>query len=247
MLCVAEEKLSCCKIWVQFFCFCFWRWVWQWDLLFFFFFVFLFLVVICCVISFRLLPYQTPFLFFFFLVSSPLPLWSELCSFACVYREVVVVAATFWNGFGCLQAKFIHQFLWVWEVQNYSHTTKDWRFRPRAYHLLLLSGAFAGRGFAKEVNCLLKQTFSTSVLSRVWTHTRARAREERRTIAWLSRLRTRWNQIIRYVQIPCSCVCLEFWESGKQRETELGERQRVEKKRLVELVSRTEKLNECKL
>jgi hypothetical protein len=30
-------------------------------------------------------------------------------------------------------------------------------------------------------------------------------------------------------------------------ETELGERQRVEKKRLVELVSRTEKLNECKL
>jgi hypothetical protein len=42
-------------------------------------------------------------------------------------------------------------------------------------------------------------------------------------------------------------VCLEFWESGKQRETELGERQRVEKKRLVELVSRTEKLNECKL
>lgn len=32
-----------------------------------------------------------------------------------------------------------------------------------------------------------------------------------------------------------------------QRETELGETQRVEKKRLVELVSRTEKLNECKL
>lgn len=82
----------------------------------------------------------------------------------------------FWNGFGCLQAKFIHQFLWVSELQNYSHTTKDWRFRPRAYHLLLFSGAFAARGFAKEVNCLLKQTFSTSVLSRVWTRARARAR-----------------------------------------------------------------------
>lgn len=142
--------------------------------------------LLCYQLSTSSLP--DPLSLLFFLVSSPLPLWSELCSFVCVcvcvYREVVVVAATvfFGNGFGCLQAKFIHQFLWVSELQNYSNTTKDWRFRPRAYHLLL-SGAFAGRGFAKEVNCLLKPTFSTSVLSRVWTHTRARAREERRTIA----------------------------------------------------------------
>jgi hypothetical protein len=146
-----------------------------------------FMVVICCVISFRLLPYQTPFLFFFFSCLPP-----SLSGVSCVLLCVCVCVCTerlwlslqlfcFWDGFGCLQAQFIRQFLWVSEVQNYSHTTKDWRFQPRAYHLLLLSGAFAGRGFAKEVNCLLKQTFSTSVLSRVWT--RARAREERRTIA----------------------------------------------------------------
>lgn len=56
-----------------------------------------FWVVICCLLSFRLLPYQTPFLFFFFSclppslsgVSSVL-----LCVCVCVYREFVVVAAT---------------------------------------------------------------------------------------------------------------------------------------------------------
>jgi hypothetical protein len=158
-------------------------------------FVFLvfFWVVICCLISFRLLPYQTPFLFFFFSclppslsgVSSVL-LCVCVCVCVCVCTERLWLSLQlfcFWDGFGFWQAKFIHQFLWVSELQNYSHTTKHWRFRPSAYHLLLLSGAFAGRGFAKEVNCLLKQTFSTSVLSRVWTHTRSRAREERRTIA----------------------------------------------------------------
>jgi hypothetical protein len=143
-----------------------------------FFLVFFFWVVICCVISFRLLPYQTPFLFFFFscLAPSLSGVSSVLvCVFVCTERLWLSLQLfRFWNGFGCLQAKFIHQFLWVSELQNYSHTTKDWRFRPRAYHLLLLSGTFAGRGFAKEVNCLLKQTFSTSVLSRVWTHARAR-------------------------------------------------------------------------
>lgn len=83
----------------------------------------------------------------------------------------------------CKQSSYIN-FSGSERYKNYSHTTKDWRFRPRAYHLLLLSGAFAGRGFAKEVNCLLKQTFSTSVLSRVWTHTlaRARARKEGRLL-----------------------------------------------------------------
>ncbi len=144
----------------------------------FVFFGFFFGLLFVVLLAFDFFPTRPPFSSFFSRVF-PLPFWSELCSFVCVCvcterLWLSLELFCFWNGFGCLQAKFIHQFLWVSELQNYSHTTKDWRFRPRAYHLLLLSGAFAGRGFAREVNCLLKQTFSTPVLSRVWTHARAR-------------------------------------------------------------------------
>jgi hypothetical protein len=92
-----------------------------------------FWVVICCLLSFRLLPYQTPFLFFFFLVSSPLPLWSELCSFVCVcvYKEFVVVAVT---------VLFLGR---IWVLASKVHTSISLGLRvTKTIHIQLSTGGF---------------------------------------------------------------------------------------------------------
>jgi hypothetical protein len=98
-------------------CFCFLVFVW---------------VVICCFISFRLLPYQTLSLLFFSRVFPP-RLWSELCSFVCVcvYREFVVVAVT---------VLFLGR---IWVLASKVHTSISLGLRvTKTIHIQLSTGGF---------------------------------------------------------------------------------------------------------
>ncbi len=96
------------------------------------FFGFFFWVVVCCFISFRLLPYQTLSLLFFSRVFPP-RLWSELCSFVCVcvYREFVVVAVT---------VLFLGR---IWVLASKVHTSISLGLRvTKTIHIQLSTGGF---------------------------------------------------------------------------------------------------------
>ncbi len=103
---------------------------------------------------------------------------------------------------------------------------------------------FCWTGFCKGSELFTEtDLFHIGFESCVDTHARARARGKKDDCVIVSVE----NALKSNIRVCSNSLLLRVSGILGQRETELGETQRVEKKRLVELVSRTEKLNECKL